>query len=310
MNKRRVAIAAAVITSLVLFFLGERSPLDEFTVKEAPFTIGGADVARCTNDRQEVLPLDIVTVDGEARTRVHLASEATLTVRRNDGVETSRKVLVRSLPYLYLIALLFLLIAIMLPAALGTTWSSLLAEGAGGYSLARVQLIVWFLPAAVLYGALSFCTHGFVALDSQLAILLGLSGATSMLGAAASPPQARGASQPTPELKDLVHDWDAHADVSRYQYLLLSLFGALVLIAGFLQKLEFRPIPSQFLFLIAASQGTYVGTKAIKAAKSADGPRVSLAPGSLTAPPPQGAGKKVPAPDDLSGPGGSFRKLS
>jgi hypothetical protein len=134
-------------------------------------------------------------------------------------------------------------------------------------------------------------------MDTTLAVLLGLSGATTLLSTAASPPVAsrpvtptsstpgvREQSPPAPfaiamlpamkvgeiqsfDARDLVTDWQGSGDISRYQYLLLSLVGATIFTIAFLRTVRIPTIPEQFLYLIAASQATYLGTKAVKAAK-------------------------------------------
>lgn len=147
-------------------------------------------------------------------------------------------------------------------------WYYLLSEAAGGYSLARVQLLIWFAPAVVLYGGLCVSLHQFVEIDTTMAVLLGLSGATTLLGTAANPPAAAvpqpGAPVEPPKLSDLVTDWRQHGDLSRYQYLLLSIVGAITMVAAFAASFRLPAVPQQFLVLLGASQATYVGTKAVK----------------------------------------------
>jgi hypothetical protein len=81
-----------------------------------------------------------------------------------------------------------------------------------------------------------------------------------------------GATSDIPNLdpRDLVSDWQGGGDVSRYQYLLLSLVGATIFTIAFLRTVRIPAIPEQFLYLIAASQATYLGTKAVKAAKASE----------------------------------------
>ena len=201
------------------------------------------------------------------------------------------------------VAVLFALIVLVVPYTLWPktvgndhhgAWYQLLSEPNGGYSLSRCQLLLWFVPVIVLYAAQSFVARTFLPLDAQLQILLGLSGATTLLGTAASPSDGTDMVRRAPSLSDLVKDWDDHGDVSRYQYLLLSAFGAVVLVVGFFANMEFPVLPDQFLYLIAASQGTYVATKAVKQAKSGDSEQstVTHAPASVTPAPAPG----TPAP--------------
>jgi hypothetical protein len=178
-------------------------------------------------------------------------------------------------------------------------WYYLLLEPSGGLSLSRVQLLIWFLPAIAIYAGVSLPLHRFAPMDTTLAVLLGLSGATTLLstvsspstpapalptksalsiGAGVPPPPFYGAvaerllgtASDVPNLNagDLVSDWQGGGDVSRYQYLLVSLVGATIFTIAFLRTVRIPAIPEQFLYLIAASQATYLGTKAVKAAKS------------------------------------------
>ncbi|HZI67708.1 MAG TPA: hypothetical protein VFF17_14200 [Thermoanaerobaculia bacterium] len=179
-------------------------------------------------------------------------------------------------------------------------WYYLLLEPSGGLSLSRVQLLIWFLPAIAIYAGVSLPLHRFAPMDTTLAVLLGLSGATTLLSSAVSPPATvvvpstksqiaiqddvppppfygtagtrlpSGSASEIPRLdaRDLVTDWQGGGDVSRYQYLLVSLVGAAVFTIAFLRTVRIPAIPEQFLYLIAASQATYLGTKAVGAAKS------------------------------------------
>jgi hypothetical protein len=158
------------------------------------------------------------------------------------------------------------------------SWYYLLSESGGGLSLAKVQLLLWFLPAACIYAAISIPLHTFPPMDTTLVVLLSLTGATTLLSAATSPkgkPEAAKAEAaapggvatstiPDPSPKQLVSDWQGNGDMSRYQYLLLTLLGATIFTISFLKEFKIPTIPQQFLYLIAASQATYLGTKAVK----------------------------------------------
>jgi hypothetical protein len=177
------------------------------------------------------------------------------------------------------------LIMIALPYALGlgeglkdaagrdvSPWYALLSEPSGGYSLAHLQLLIWFLPVLALYAALSAVEHRFAPMEGTVAVLLGLGGATAMLGRAASP-NKDGSSQsnplPMPRIGDAVRDWSNTGDISRYQYLLLSLSGAAILVGTFFNEFRFVEIPQNLLLGLGASQATYLGTKAVKTGQNA-----------------------------------------
>ncbi len=238
-----------------------------------------------------------------------------VTVSSDDSRDTNYavKVVERSTLYVAMIALLG--IAIAGPFAIASNevrrpWYRLLSEPAGGLSLGRVQFLIWFLPAAVFWGAESLVAHGPAPMDMQLAVLLGLSGATTTLGAASNPKAADDSDDAAMHLSDLVQDWNCRGDLSRYQYLFLSLIGSLVLSVGFLQHLEFPAIPVPLLYLVAASQGTYIATKAIKTTRQGDddaiGPSIviSMAPSTLRL----GVGRceRVPAPKGHATPEGDM----
>lgn len=268
-----------------LFALYRTSPAESwdraFVVKGAPLVVGDGTVARVelvptTTTASTALALDVITDGDDIVTRVRLTESGTLHVHGAPKTAVIHRTLhVVPRGYVVIAAVLVLALAVLLPYAFRTPgtalgpWEALLTEPGGGYSLARVQLLLWFLPVAVLYAALSIVSRSFAPIDTQLTILLGLSGVTGTLGAATSPPLA---DTPigVPRLTDVVHDWTDRGDITRYQYVLLSLVGACVLIIGFAQHLEFPHLPSQFLYLVAASQGTYLATKAVKAAQVAD----------------------------------------
>jgi hypothetical protein len=273
----RVALASVFAVLAVVYVKSFEPRGSDVAIVGAPYPVGGREIVKVTYgvaSSTPPLPLDTTTVDGVTTTRVHLDRLGTyaITITSQDGSSADRNVDVRSVSWLIGAALLFLVLAIMLPYALkggGGAWSELLSEKAGGLSLSRVQLLIWFLPTAVLYGALSFTLHRFVDVTTQLAVLLGLSGATTLLGTATSPPPPPASTNAaSSELQDLVTDWSNQPDVSRYQCLLLSLVGATIMVAAFWRQLEFPQIPAAFVYLLAGSQGTYVATKAVKASKT------------------------------------------
>lgn len=185
------------------------------------------------------------------------------------------------------------------------TWAYLLSEPNGGYSLAKMQLAVWWLPAIIIVGGVFAVKLEHTVVPPTFAVLLGLAGATTALGAATSPNSAFGRSSlqlvpvkefPRPhskytlaggvgeraatkdEFTDLVSDWQNQGDFSRYQYLLLAAIGSCVVTVAFFLDGRLIDIPKEFLALVGASQATYLGTKAVKFAKAGtEGRPTSLA---------------------------------
>lgn len=130
----------------------------------------------------------------------------------------------------------------------------------GKLSLGRFQFLLWFAPAFGMYAALSVPLAEFAPMTSTLALLLGLSGITAGLSA--------GARNPTPpsggaRMSQVVEGDNEQPEVSRYQYLVLSLLGSIVLTVAFLRTLAVPDIPAEFLFLVGASQGTFVLNKKV-----------------------------------------------
>ncbi len=138
-----------------------------------------------------------------------------------------------------------------------------------------------------------------------MSALLGLSGATTLLGTATSPNQApqRGEERAgivPARVADLLTDWNGNADLSRYQYFVLTLFGAAVFASAFFRDLQFVEVPKEILLALGASQATYLGTKAVKAGKNDDaqdsGGRAPVPPVVVAAAPPVAA---PPAPQEF-----------
>lgn len=255
-------------------------------VQGAPFVAGDKFVTSVVATGQQpgtagldggvTLQQETVDIDGDVTTRVRTERDEWLTVTRSTEPTVNHlKVLNVEFWVALLTIVLLLAVAYCLPGAFGPAsarpqgqWEALLTDADGSFSLARVQLLIWFLPAATIFGGMSIVCGRFMPVDSQLSILLGLSGVTAVLGSATNPSRPPGGPVVAPKLSDLVQDFNAQSDLSRYQYLLISIIGALTLVVGFIHGHDFPRIPSQLLYLVAASQGTYVGAKAVRASRS------------------------------------------
>jgi hypothetical protein len=319
----RLLLILCVLGGVSLCWVQQPPPMADAAVIGAPFVVGGPEVAKVS--RVDPTPaadllLEPKLVDGRVlENRVRLLGNVALDVGFQDGRVVKRTVVVYSPFVLFGFMSVFALVAVLLPYALADgaspkPWYQLLSEQDGGYSLARVQLLLWSVPVIVIYGAVSAVSRSFMSIDSQLQILLGLSGVTTFLSTAASPaPVERGTSS-SAALSDLVTDWNGQGDVSRYQYLLLSLFGSIVLVVSFLQKLELPHIPTELLYLVGGSQATYVVTKAVKQAQGtmpAKGgepppPVVIGAPGGLVKLSAAPVGQVIRAPSEVATTDGSI----
>lgn len=233
---------------------------------------------------------------------VHLPRDlSTAQVIRLDGSSEMIHLIPRSRALAAAIAAALLLLSVpgLLLRKTRLPWYSLLAEPGGGFSLSRFQLLLWWAAAFVSYSALSLPICSFIPLTPQFAVLLGLSAATTVLGGALSPSGAQAGTSasasaatlsspppephppfrpersaavtpgmsevPPPDPADLVSDWRGNGDVTRYQYLLLSFVGAVLLLLSVARELTLPSIPEQFLYLLGISQGTYVAAKGVKA---------------------------------------------
>jgi hypothetical protein len=322
-----------LLVGIGLCWFNQPPPAVEAAVQNAPYVVGGPEVreVRAVTDRQgegvllsEPMALDPKLEEGRVvAQRVRLAMDTKLRIFLAGQAFVDRKVETYSSFLLYGFIAVFALVVLLLPYAMSRDsgqelgpWYLLLSEPNGGYSLARIQLLLWSLPVAVLYSAMSAVNRSFLSIDPQLQLLLGLSGITTFLSTAASPPSSEGTTISNAALSDMVTDWDGHGDVSRYQYLVLSLLGSLVLVVSFLQRLDFPDVPTELLYLVGGSQVTYIATKAVKQAKStaqapaanAPGPTpVTSAPSALVALAAAPEGHVVEAPEEVATVDGSVR---
>jgi hypothetical protein len=283
--------AGAVVLALVMLFCRSATPGREHVIVGMPLTVGDGDVVKAESstvtdskipDCQKCLRLEPVTRDGGSVMRIRFprTGDQTLTVTRKDTT-VIREISVASRSDLFwnlagLLLLVLVLPPVFFPRETSTPkswiWTSLLTEAGGGLSLARCQLLLWYIPVAVIYLGTSLACHRLLPFDGTFATLFALSGVTSLVGTATSPDLSQRSSDSTADLRDLIEDWGSRADLSRYQYLFLSLGGVGILIGSFFENLEIPELPTQFVYLIAASQGTYLAVKAVKTSRiSVDG---------------------------------------
>lgn len=67
-----------------------------------------------------------------------------------------------------------------------SSWYFLLSEPNGGYSLSRLQFLIWFLPAFAIWVGASIKAGDLIPLTTQWLTLLGVAGGTSILGSLTS----------------------------------------------------------------------------------------------------------------------------
>jgi len=216
---------------------------------------------RLTDDgRLAVLPFDVAD-----SAMLHAISRD----KREGAVDLNVSIIDRS--YALVAGVLGVAIFLLLFWSFDLKVAAALSEATGGMSLARVQLFLWFLPTLFMVAALGIPLLALPPIDKSLAELFGLSGLTTMLGAATSPPStspdAPSGPPEKPMIRDILEDWQSSLDFSRVQLIVMTLLGAFVLFAAFVSSLRIPSIPDGWLAVLGASQVAYVGTKAIKESK-------------------------------------------
>jgi hypothetical protein len=199
-----------------------------------------------------------------------LRGSAVLKVFAKDGTAAPSLLRVSIVDRAYGLLALFSGIAICLclpwmlvPRGATGSLTSMLVENGGGLSLARLQLLLWFLPTIGIATALSVPLLEFPPLEGSFAALFGLSGLTTILSGAASPLE-RDTVTPPSALRQVVEDWQGELDVSRLQLLAVTGIGVFVVIAAFVGTMHVPAISQGWLHLLGASQFAYVGVKAVK----------------------------------------------
>lgn len=151
-------------------------------------------------------------------------------------------------------------------------WTYLLMEP-DGLSVARLQLVLLFVPAAVVYLALAFPLHQFPHIPDSIWQLLGIGGASAALSTLITPAAPAGATGtdlvevPTPSVTDFFQESDGYGDISRYQSLVMCVATAVVFVVSFFDTWQVPAIPNQVLQLLGTSLAVYLGVKGIKVVK-------------------------------------------
>lgn len=129
------------------------------------------------------------------------------------------------------------------------------------YSLARVQMAIWFLVIISSWLLLYVCLHHFDLLSEKILILLGITSATGVGGLALDANKTK--IVPTPSeglLKDLISD---HSNISlfRFQNFAWTLVLVVVFIRSVIVYLKMPEFDITLLTLMGISSGTYIGAK-------------------------------------------------
>jgi hypothetical protein len=135
------------------------------------------------------------------------------------------------------------------------------ATGRKPYSLARVQMGIWFLVILSSWLLLYVCLHRFNIISESLLILMGITAGTGIGGAALDSNKA----QTTPAqsqgfFRDIVSD---HSNVSlfRFQNFAWTVVLVVVFVRSVMMYMKMPEFDTTLLLLMGISSGTYIGAK-------------------------------------------------
>lgn len=135
------------------------------------------------------------------------------------------------------------------------------ATGRKTYSLARVQMAVWFLVIISSWLMLYVCLHHFDLLSENILILMGITAGTGVGGLALDTNKAQDVATPSEGiLKDLISD---HSNISlfRFQNFAWTIVLVLVFIRSVIVYMKMPEFDMTLLLLMGISSGTYIGAK-------------------------------------------------
>ncbi len=161
--------------------------------------------------------------------------------------------------FMLLLTILFIIIAMRSDMLRDTGTPPL--TGRKPYSLARVQMAIWFLVIISSWLFLYVCLHHFDLLTESILILMGITAATGVGGLALDTNKSEevtGRSEGF--LKDLISD---HSNISlfRFQNFAWTVVLVVVFIRSVLVYLKMPEFDTTLLLLMGISSGTYIGAK-------------------------------------------------
>lgn len=146
------------------------------------------------------------------------------------------------------------------------------ATGRKPYSLARVQMGIWFLVIISSWLLLYVCLHHFDLLNEKILILMGITAGTGVGGLALDTNKGHEVSTPSEGfLKDLISD---HSNISlfRFQNLAWTIVLVIVFIRSVVVFLKMPEFDMTLLTLMGISSGTYIGAKVTEKRVAEDNP--------------------------------------
>ncbi|MDQ3109640.1 MAG: hypothetical protein M3R17_07065 [Bacteroidota bacterium] len=135
------------------------------------------------------------------------------------------------------------------------------ATGRKPYSLARVQMAIWFVVIISSWLLLYVCLHHFNLLNEKILILMGITAGTGVGGLALDANKDKTITSPSEGFfKDLISD---HSNISlfRFQNLAWTVILVVVFVRYVIVYMKMPEFDTTLLLLMGISSGTYIGAK-------------------------------------------------
>jgi hypothetical protein len=128
------------------------------------------------------------------------------------------------------------------------------------YSLALVQMAVWFFAIMTSWLLLYVVRHSFNTISDTLVLLMGISAGTGIGGVAIDTNRPRPAKQSQGFIRDIVSD-DYGVSFHRFQIFAWTIVLVAVFVRQVTAYLTMPEFNSSLLVLMGISSGTYLGVK-------------------------------------------------
>jgi hypothetical protein len=140
----------------------------------------------------------------------------------------------------------------------------------GGYSLSKAQILLWSCVTAFGLAYVYFLTLEFLAISTQVLVLLGISGGTAIAtqitnddASVARQLALAGSTPRQPRLADLVWS-NGRPDIFKFQMLVFTLLTAYIVFFEIVTKYTFPAIPENLVALMGVSSAVYVSNKVVQ----------------------------------------------
>jgi hypothetical protein len=139
----------------------------------------------------------------------------------------------------------------------------------GGYSLSKAQILLWSCVTAFGLVYVYFLTLEFLAITTQVLLLLGIGGSTAIAtqisnddASVARQMALAGMVPRAPRLADLV--WSGgRPDIFKFQMLIFTLLTAGIVFSELVRQYTFPAIPENLVALMGVSSAVYVSNKVV-----------------------------------------------